>query len=89
MKYFAAVQSVLNVEKIEAVRPSHVEYLEKMVAEGKIHLRGKFPDGTGGLTIYRAATIEEAQQLAGDDPFVSSGARRLELHEWDMKPRPD
>jgi len=89
MKYFAAIQSILDADRIAAARPSHIEYLERLVAEGKIHLRGRFPDGSGGLTIYRADTLEEAQVLAGSDPFVSSGARHLELHEWDMKPRPD
>lgn len=89
MKYFAAIQSILDVEKVEAVRPAHIEYLERMVAEQRIHLRGRFPDGSGGLTIYRADTLEDARILAENDPFVASGARRVDLHEWDMKPRPD
>jgi uncharacterized protein YciI len=89
MKYFAAIQSILDASKIEAVRQPHVAYLEKMVAEGKIHIRGKFSDGLGGLTIYKAETIEDARKMAESDPFVSSGARRLEFHEWEMKPRPE
>lgn len=88
MKYFAAIQSVLDAEKVPAVRQSHLEYLDRMVAEGRIHLRGRFADGTGGLTIYRAESVDEARALAEGDPFVTSGARRLELHEWEMKPRP-
>ena len=88
MKYFAAIQSILDASKIEAVRKPHLEYLEKMVAEGKIHMRGKFSDGLGGLTVYKAETIEEARKMAESDPFVSSGARKLDLHEWEMKPRP-
>ena len=89
MKYFAAIQSVLDADKIEAARPSHLDYLERMLGEGHIHLRGRFPDGSGGLTIYRADTIDSARTLAENDPFVSSGARRVDLHEWDMKPRPE
>ncbi len=89
MKYFAAVQFVANPERIEANRQAHLEYLIRMVDEGHIHLRGKFPDGSGGLTIYRADSLDDAQVLAGGDPYVSSGARRLELHEWDMKPQPE
>ena len=88
MKYFAAIQSILDASKIEAVRKMHLEYLEKMVAAEKIHLRGKFSDGLGGLTIYKAESIEEARKMAESDPFVISGGRKLELHEWEMKPRP-
>jgi uncharacterized protein YciI len=89
MKYFAAIQSVLDADKISAAKPAHLAFLERLVAEGRIHLRGRFPDGTGGLTIYRAETLDEARVLAEADPYVQSGARRLDLHEWDMKPRPD
>jgi len=88
MKYFAAIQSIADATKIDAIRPTHVEYLNRMLAEGKIHLKGKFPDGSGGLTIYKAETLEDARRLAEGDPFIVSGARRVELHEWDMNPRP-
>lgn len=89
MKYFAAIQSVLDGDKVEAARPSHLDYLNARVADGSIHLRGRFPDGTGGLTIYKAETLEEARALAEGDPFISSGARKVDVHEWDIKPRPE
>jgi uncharacterized protein len=89
MKYFAAFQTVLDGEKAEASRLEHLEFLERMLAEGRIYLRGRFTDGSGGLTIFRAEAINEARKIAEGDPYVSGGARRLELHEWEMKPRPD
>jgi uncharacterized protein len=89
MKYFAAIQSIIAPEKIDALQQLHVQYLDRMVSEGRIYIKGKFSDGSGGLTIYRAASIDDARMLAEEDPYVSGGARRLELHEWEMKPRPD
>jgi len=89
MNYYAAIQSVRDADKIAAVRQAHVEYLDRLVAAGRIHLKGRFADGTGGLTIYKAESFEAARQMAEDDPFVSSGARRLEFHEWEMKRRPE
>ena len=44
-----------------------------------------FTDDAGGLVVYRAGTIDEAKKIAESDPYVTSGARRLELHEWDAK----
>lgn len=85
MQYFAAVQSILNPEITDTVRQPHLDYLAKMVADGHIHAWGRFSDGSGGLTIYRAASLEDARKLAEADPFVSHGVRRLELHEWAMK----
>jgi uncharacterized protein len=88
MRYFAAFQSLIDAQKVEASRLGHLEFLENMLAAGRIVLRGRFTDGSGGLTIFTAETLEEAREIAERDPYVSSGARRLELHEWEMKPRP-
>jgi hypothetical protein len=35
-----------------------------------------------GLTIVRAASFEEAEKLAKEDPFVISGQRRPTVRRW-------
>ncbi len=84
MKYFAAFLPMRDVEKSQRLRPQHLEFLAQREKEGKIFVRGRFVDGAGGLVIYKADSLEEAQRIAGSDPLVSSGARGLELHEWEM-----
>ena len=71
--------------KNQEYRPAHLEFLGKMEEEGKIFARGKFSDGSGGLVIYKAGSVEEARKFAESDPYVKNGARTLELHEWEMK----
>jgi uncharacterized protein len=85
MKFFAAIQSALDPGKGEAYRQQHVDFLERCVAEGVIFARGRFLDGSGGLTIFEAASLEEARKIAESDPYVIHGVRRLDLHEWAMK----
>jgi uncharacterized protein len=85
MKYFAAFLHMLDEEKNVNMRPQHLDHLEKHRAAGSIFAKGRFADGTGGLVIYQAESLEQARQLAESDPYVISGARRLELHEWEMK----
>jgi len=84
MKYFAAFLSMRDPEKSQNLRAQHLEYLARREGEGKIFARGRFVDGAGGLVIYQAKTLEEARQIAGADPYVTSGARELDLHEWEM-----
>jgi uncharacterized protein YciI len=86
MKYFAAMQTIRDASQIEPNKAAHVEFLERLVGEGKIALRGRFTDGSGGLTIFQAQTLEEARAIAESDPYVTAGARHLELREWAMKP---
>ncbi len=85
MKYFAALLNMKDVEKNTKFRQQHVDFLTEKEKEGKIFARGRFTDGEGGLVIYMAESTEEALQLAKSDPYVVSGARDLEVHEWDMK----
>ncbi len=85
MKYFAAFLSMKDPAKNQELRPAHLDYLNQRTEEGKIFARGKFVDGAGGLVIYVAPSLEEANRIASNDPYVLHGARSLELHESDMK----
>jgi uncharacterized protein YciI len=87
MKYFAAILHLENSEKNTALRPQHLAFLLDQEARGRIFARGPFSDGAGGLVIYQAESLEEARNVAESDPYVTGGARRLELHPWDMTPR--
>ena len=85
MKYFAAILYMQDAEKNKVMRPDHIAFLEENASKGNIFARGPFSDGAGGLVIYQAESLEEAKAIAARDPYVSGGARRLELHPWEMK----
>ena len=85
MKYFAALSIMRDPKKSQDLRAQHLEFLGQMEKEGKIFARGRFADGAGGLIIYKAESFEDARKIAESDPYVTSGARGLELHEWEMK----
>jgi len=85
MKYFAAFLKMLDIEKNTKFRQQHVDFLTQNENGGKIFARGRFTGGEGGLVIYIAESREEATSLAQSDPYVASGARSLDLYEWDMK----
>lgn len=84
MKYFAAFLPMLDAEKSRTLRPLHLDHLARAFQQGQIFAYGRFTDGAGGLIIYQTPSLEEAVQLAQSDPYVVHGARRLELHEWEM-----
>jgi uncharacterized protein len=84
MKYFAAILTIGDSSKSQEYRPHHLAHLERGEREGFIYARGRFADGAGGLIIYVAESLEEARRIADQDPYVASGARKLELREWEM-----
>lgn len=82
MAYFAAILYMERPELNQEFRSHHLEYLAKLEQQGKIHAKGPFVDGAGGMVIYIADSYEEAKEIAEKDPYVEKGVRRLELHEW-------
>lgn len=58
-------------------RPDHVAYLNDLNASGKLAFAGPFlgDDGkpTGSLVVVKAETIEEARQIAENDPYAKAG----------------
>jgi len=84
MKHYAAFLRMQDQDKSRDLRPQHLAFLARKEAEGRIFARGRFPDGSGGLVIYVAESLEDARALADQDPYITSGARTLDLHEWDM-----
>ncbi|WP_318619405.1 YciI family protein [Priestia megaterium] len=85
MKHYAAHLYILDPIKREELHPQHLDHLNKFQELGKIFAKGPFADGSGGLVIYVADSLEEAQAIAEKDPYVAEKALRLELHEWLLK----
>ncbi|PLT29789.1 YciI family protein [Peribacillus deserti] len=84
MRYYAVFLPTLNQEKSQEYRAEHLTFLDEKRREGKIFANGRFPDGAGGLVIYRAGTLEEVEQWVKEDPYIIQGARGFDIHEWEM-----
>lgn len=55
-------------EKIRQVVPAHVQYWKSANLKG--YMGGPFADRTGGLISFVASSLQEAEQIIGQDPFV-------------------
>jgi uncharacterized protein YciI len=67
-------------------RPAHLEGIDELVAEGRIHhagpLLGKDGAPIGSLILFEAETLDEARRTAAGDPYVTEGVfERHEVHE--------
>jgi hypothetical protein len=78
-----------TAEQIGALLPQHLEYmigLEKtgvLFASGPLSAPAGAPAGDG-LTIVRAASADQARQMAEKDPFVINKLRTFEIREWTL-----
>ena len=60
----------------------HIGYMKGFYDKGLIVMGGPFLDGSGGMMIMRAASLEEATKLANEDPAVKAGLLRVEVRAW-------
>jgi uncharacterized protein YciI len=66
-------------------RPAHREYLNEMVAQGKLLMAGPFTDESGGLIIFEAADENEVGEIMANDPFTTGGVfATTEIRPWTL-----
>ena len=83
MKYAAVFQYITDAERVQAARPTHRTYLTELQGRGELFAAGPFPDGSGALIIYEAASSDAAEQLIRADPFHAAGVFvSWTLREW-------
>lgn len=70
-------------------RPTHLDYLNKLNAEGKLAIAGPFLDdegkACGSLVIVKAETAQEAKALADADPYAEAGlfeSVEIKAYNW-------
>ena len=73
----------LNVPVTHQGRPmeGHLHYMNDLYTKGKLLLGGPYPSGRGGIAVFVASSLDEAQALADADP-----ANRAEVIRYDVEP---
>ncbi|MGI9389074.1 MAG: YciI family protein [Boseongicola sp.] len=75
-------------EAVKANLSDHLAYQRELEKSGRLVLAGPMSDESGehmmgtGLIIYRASTLQEASEIADNDPMHRSGARTYALRKW-------
>lgn len=82
MKFAAIIEYLQDREKIQAIRPTHRQYLKELIQQGQLAISGPFTDDSGALIVYEAANAEEAEKLLRGDPFCANGI----FVKWVLRP---
>lgn len=82
MIFYVAILETIDAKKDSEILDIHKAYLQKYIEEGKIFAKGPFTDHSGGLIIYKTESLEEAREIAENDPVILHNSRKLTLKEW-------
>ncbi len=82
--YFLAVNRIkpeIAPDLVAQVIPKHIGWVAEQIERGVIGQAGKWGED-GGVTILKAADIDEARRLLDRDPILSSGICEVELERF-------
>ncbi|NNE78763.1 MAG: hypothetical protein HKN18_00690 [Silicimonas sp.] len=86
--YVAESTPQKSPEDVKAVLPDHLSYIQSLEKSGQLLMAGPVSDASGeemqgaGMIILRAESMDEARELAANDPMHISGARAFTLKKW-------
>lgn len=90
MPWFVKLEEgIVDKGTFDAVVPEHLAWLRTLAAAGHRPLSGYWADrkgcngeGAGGMLLFEAASLAEADDLVRQDPLIRQGCVRWTLHEW-------
>ena len=62
--------------------PAHKEYVRDLIAKGHKARTGYWAEFGGGMLLFEADSLEEAQKIVARDPLIVNNCVTYELHEW-------
>ena len=74
----------ISNEDAQVYLHEHMDYLKK-VAKERYFLAGGFTNTSGGMLLFEAESLEEAQKVANGDPLIKKGLFRCDIFEWALE----
>lgn len=92
MPWFVKLEEgIVEKPAFDAVVPEHLAWLRTLEAAGHQPSSGYWGDrkgqnghGAGGMLLFQAASLQEAEVLVRQDPLIRHGCVRWTLHEWHL-----
>jgi uncharacterized protein YciI len=79
MLFVVLVHYTAPLEAIDAIRPAHIEHLERHAREGVFHAWTRREPPTGGVIVAAAPDRTTLEAIVAEDPYVRAGVARAEI----------
>jgi uncharacterized protein YciI len=71
-----------GLERIDAAMKAHMRWLNAQYAAGRFIVSGRKIPRDGGVILANAASRDEIEAIANDDPFVKQGLATVRVIEF-------
>lgn len=83
MPWFAKIETGI-VEKpiFDQYVPAHIAYVHELIAKGHKAKSGYWGKRGGGMLLFEATSMAEAQAIVAEDPLVKNNCVTYEVYQW-------
>jgi uncharacterized protein YciI len=83
MPWFAKIEEgIVDKAVFDQYVPAHKEFVQRLIAKGHHARTGYWGCRGGGMLLFQAASMDEAQAIVAQDPLVENGCVHYKLYEW-------
>jgi uncharacterized protein YciI len=83
MPWFVKIEEgIVDKPTFDRYVPAHKAYVEDLIAKGYQAKTGYWQRRGGGMLLFKAESMEEAQQIVAEDPLVKHGCVKYDLYQW-------
>ncbi|MDJ0715974.1 MAG: YciI family protein [Prochloraceae cyanobacterium] len=83
MPWFVKIEKgIVDKTTFDRYVPAHKAYVRDLIAKGHKARTGYWAKLGGGMLLFEASSMEEAQKIVRRDPLIINGCVKYQLHEW-------
>jgi len=77
--YVLIVEYLVPLERIDELRPAHLEYLHRHYADGTFLVSGRQDPPAGGVILAADVDRDRLEAIIASDPYVTQGVGRYRV----------
>lgn len=83
MPWFVKIEEgIVKKPEFDQHVPAHKAYVKELIAQGYQARSGYWASLGGGMMVFCAASMDEAQAIVERDPLIQNGCVSYKLYEW-------
>ncbi|MBH8555187.1 hypothetical protein I8751_23120 [Nostocaceae cyanobacterium CENA357] len=83
MPWFVKIETgTVDKPTFDQYVPAHKAYVKELIAKGHKARTGYWAQLGGGMLLFEATSMDEAQAIVAADPLVKNGCVDYQLYEW-------
>ena len=83
MPWFVKIEAgLVDKPTFDQFLPAHTAYVKSLMDKGHKAKTGYWAQRGGGMMLFEAASMDEAQAIVAADPLVVNGCVSYQLYEW-------